>query len=333
MKAVLVDRYGGPEVMRWGEVERPEAGPGEVLVRVFAAGVNQADLTARANRYPERTPVPGIYFYPFRSLPAVPGIEAAGTVEAVGPGVTRWKVGDRICGITGTGAYAEYARMLDWVAMPIPEGVDFVQAASIPVAFLTAWLAICELMRVRRGETLLIHAVGAGVGQAMVQLGTLIGARVLGTEIAQDKLERAATLGMVAGCNSRDQDFVAWVLDQTGGRGVDAIVDTLGGPVFAGSLRALALNGRVVPLSVTLGPTPEIELGQIIGKHLTVSGMSMAAVLTPDRIRRFTQEVLSTIPALLQPVVDRAFPVSDAPESHRYLAAGAHFGKVVLAIE
>ena len=333
MKAVLIDRYGGPEELRWGEAERPSPAPGEILVRVRAAGVNQADLTARANRYPERTPVPGIYFYPLRSLPAIPGIEIAGEVAELGLGVTRWKVGDRVCGISGSGGYAEYARMLEWVAMPIPDGLDFVAGAAIPVAFLTAWLAICELMNVRRGETLLVHAVGAGVGQAMVQLGTLLGARVIGTEIAAEKLERAAALGLAAGCNSREQDFVAWALDQTAGRGVDAVVDTLGGAVFAGSLRALALNGRIVPLSTTLGATPEIELGQIIGKHLSVFGMSMAAVLTPDRIARFRREVLSAVPSLLRPVVDRSFPMADAAESHRYLAAGAHFGKIVLTLE
>lgn len=333
MKAVLIDQYGGPEVMRWGEASAPEPGPGEVLVRVHAAGVNQADMTARANRYPARTAVPGIYFYPFRSLPAIPGIEIAGVVESLGEGVTRWQPGDRVCGISGTGAYAEYARMLEWVAMPIPEGIGFVEAASIPVAFLTAWIAISELMNVRRGETLLIHAVGAGVGQAMVQFGALIGAWVLGTEIAADKLERAAALGMQAGCDSRTTDFVAWAMEQTGGRGVDAIVDTLGGPVFAANLRALALHGRMVPLSTSLGPASEIEIGQIIGKYLRIFGMSTAAVLSPGRIRRFTGEVLTAMPSLLKPVVDRTFPMADAPDAHRYLAAGQHFGKVVLELD
>lgn len=333
MKAVLIDQYGGPEVMRWGDAERPTPGPGEILVRVRAAGVNQADLTARANRYPERTPVPGIYFYPFRSLPAIPGIEVAGEVVERGPGVTRWSLGDRVCGISGTGGYAEYARMLEWVAMPVPDGLDFVAGAAIPVAFLTAWLAICELMNVRRGETLLVHAVGAGVGQAMVQLGALVGARVIGTEIAPEKLERAKALGLSAGCNSREEDFVAWAVRETDGRGVDAVVDTLGGPVFAGSLRALALNGRIVPLSTTLGATSEVELGQIIGKHLAVFGMSTAAMLTPDRIRRFGREVLSAIPSVLTPVVDRVFAMDEAAEAHRYLAAGRHFGKVVLSLE
>jgi NADPH:quinone reductase-like Zn-dependent oxidoreductase len=166
-----------------------------------------------------------------------------------------------------------------------------------------------------------------------VQLGTLIGARVIGTEIAPEKLERAAALGLAAGCNTREHDFIAWAIDQTGGRGVDAVVDTLGGPVFAGSLRALAMNGRIVPLSTTLGGTPEIELGQIIGKHVSVFGMSTAAMLTPDRITRFRREVLSAFPAQLTPIVDRTFPMADAAESHRYLAAGAHFGKIVLTLE
>ncbi|MCS6801145.1 MAG: NAD(P)H-quinone oxidoreductase [Chloroflexota bacterium] len=332
MKAVVIEQYGGPEVMRWGDADRPSLGAGEILVRVRAAGVNQADLTARANRYPERTPVPGIYFYPFRSLPAIPGIEIAGEVVELGPGVTRWNIGDRVCGIAGSGGYAEYARMLDWVAMPIPAGLDFVAGAAIPVAFLTSWLALSELINLRRGETLLVHAVGAGVGQALVQLGKLIGARVIGTEIVAEKIARAKALGLDAGCNSREEDFVAWALRETEGRGVDAVVDTLGGPVFAASLRALALNGRIVPLSTTLGATPEIELGQLIGKHLAVFGMSTAAMLTPDRVRRFQREVLSAFPALLTPVVDRTFPMAEAAEAHRYLAAGAHFGKVVLTL-
>ncbi|GIW10014.1 MAG: zinc-binding dehydrogenase [Chloroflexi bacterium] len=332
MRAIVIDQYGEPEVMRWGEVPTPEPAPGEILVRVQAAGVNQADLTARAGRYPERLPVPGIYFYPLRTLPAVVGIEAAGVVAALGPGARGWQVGDRVCGFTGSGAYAEYATMLDWVALPIPEGMSFVEGAAIPVAFLTAWLALCELMNVRRGETLLVHAVGAGVGQAMVQLGVLLGARVIGTEAVDEKLERAAALGLAAGCNARQQDFVAWALEQTGGRGVDALVDTLGGPVFAASLRALALNGRLVPLSTSLGGTPEIELGQIIGKHLKVFGMSAAAMLSPDRIARFRREVLSALPTLLRPVVDRVFPIEQAAAAHRYLAGATHFGKVVLAL-
>jgi NADPH:quinone reductase-like Zn-dependent oxidoreductase len=330
VKAVTISRFGGPEVLEIGEVEEPVAGPGEILVDVAAAGVNQADMTARAGRYLERTPVPGVHFYPLKTFPGVLGVELSGTVAALGPGVTQWKIGDRVCGIGATGAYAEKARMMAWAAMPVPEGISLVEAASIPIAFLTVWIAFRELADVRRGDTVLVQAVGAGVGQAAVQFTHLLGARVLGTEISDEKLEKAAGIGLDAGCNAARQDFVAWVMEQTNGVGVDAIIDTLGAAVFNQNLAALSKEGRLVCLSTATGAEPTIELGRIIGNHLKVYGMSTAAMMTPDRIRRFSREVLSVMPGQLRPVIDSTYSLSDAADAHRYLAGAAHFGKIVL---
>lgn len=330
MKAVTISQFGGPEVLEVRDMPEPVAGPGEILVNVAAAGVNQADMTARAGRYLERTPVPGVHFYPLKTFPGVLGVELAGTVAALGPGVTKWKVGDRVCGIGATGAYAGQARMMDWAAMPVPDGISLVEAASVPIAFLTVWIAFRELADVRRGDTVLIQAVGAGVGQAAVQFTHLLGARVLGTEISDEKLEKAAKIGLDAGCNALKQDFVAWVQEQTGGVGVDAIIDTLGAAVFNQNLAAMAKEGRLVCLSTATGAEPTIELGRIIGNHLRVFGMSTAAMMTPDRIRRFSREVLSVMPGQLRPVIDRVFPLEEAAEAHRYLAGANHFGKIVL---
>lgn len=324
MRAVVIERPGGPEVLRVTEVPDPRPGPEEIVVRVAAAGVNRADLLQRAGRYPAP---PG--------WPAdIPGLEYAGEVEALGEGATRWAAGDRVMGLVGGGACAERVAVHEATAIPVPPGLTFEQAAAIPEAFLTAHDALHTLIALRHGETLLIHGVGSGVGTAGVQLGRRAGARVIGTSRSAWKLERAAALGLDVAIDSSTEDVAEAVLRATAGAGVDAVLDLVGGGYFGASLRALATGGRIALIGLVAGARAEVELRQILTKRATIRGATMRPRPIGERIAlaaAFTRDIVPLFEAgALQPTVDAVMPMADAARAHERVAANENFGKVVL---
>ncbi len=311
MRAIIHTAAGGPEVLQLGEAPTPVPGPEQVRVRVEAAGLNRADILQRRGRYPAP---PG--------WPAdIPGLEYAGTVELLGPGVTRWRVGDRVMGLVGGGAHAEYVVVHQDETMAIPAALDSAHAAAIPEAFLTAWDALVIRGKLQRGERVLLHAVGSGVGTAAVQLAHWLGATSIGTSRSADKLRQAALLGLDEsictgdpgpGESTRTGDPGLGGSMRTGdpGRGgsmstgdpvgrpyptVDVIVDVLGGPAFAANLEALAPRGRLVLLGFLQGPSVEVSLEPILRKRLEIIGSVMRTRALTERIplvRAFTEQVL-----------------------------------------
>ena len=322
MRAVVIPEFGGPEVLRLANVPDPEPLQGEILVRVRASGVNRADLLQRRGLYP---PPPG--------ESEVPGLEFAGEVEEAGAGVTRWRKGDRVMGIVGGGGYAERVAVNERVAVAVPEGMPWSMAGAIPEVYMTAFDAVFRQAGLKRGETLLIHAVGSGVGTAAAQLGRRAGAYVIGTSRTAAKVERAVGLGVDLGLDGRG----AWerrVGKETGGRGADVILDLVGAPYLARNQAAIAVGGRHVVVGVPGGSRAEIDLRALMARRARLFGTVLRARGVEEKAalaEEFSAEVLPGFPdGRLLPVIDRVYSVSRAADAHRRMEANRNFGKIVM---
>lgn len=324
MRAIVITAPGGPEVLEEREVATPEPGPAEIRVRIHAAGVNRADLLQRRGRYPAPPGVPA----------DVPGLEYAGTVEAVGAGARRWEVGERVMGLVGGGAYAEAVVVDEREALPIPDGLSFEEAAAIPEAFMTAHDALFSLIGIEPREILLVHAVGSGVGTAALQLARAAGVRVIGTSRTAWKLERAAELGLELGIDTSREDFVETVLRHTGGEGVHAILDLVGGPRLNDNLRVLRPRGHMAMVGLVAGASAELDMGLLLRQRLVLMGTVMRSRSLEEKIasarafRQFGIPLLET--GRIRPILDTIYPMREVAEAHRRVEANANFGKVVL---
>jgi putative PIG3 family NAD(P)H quinone oxidoreductase len=324
MRAVIYTGAGGPEVIRIGEVPKPEVRPEHIRVRVHAAGLNRADLIQRRGQY---AAPPG--------WPAdIPGMEYAGEVEAV-RGTSKWKVGDRVMGLVGGGAQAELVTVHQDETLPIPPGLSYPEAAAIPEVFLTAYDALVTRGRLASGERVLIHAVGSGLGTAAAQIAKHLGATVVGTSRSADKLARATIYGLDAGIDTSQSGFRDAVGDP-----VNVILDVLGGPAFADNLHVLAPRGRLVMLGFLAGSRTTADLGPILRKRLEVIGTMMRIRGLEERaplVREFTERMLPLFDhriehsTPLRPVLERTYPMTELAEAHRALEANETFGKVVVA--
>lgn len=323
MKAVVMREPGDPEVLELRDVPRPEPGPGEVRVRVASSGLNRADLLRRRGRYPASPGTP----------PDILGLEIAGTVDALGPGDTPLAVGDEVMGILGGGAYAEYAISPAVTLVPTPRGMPPVTAGAIPEVFMTAFDAVFLQEGLQAGETLLVHAVGSGVGTAAVQLGARAGATVIGTSRTPEKLERAAALGMTHGVLADDR-WPERVLELTGGRGANVILDLVGGPYPAGNQRVVAERGRHIVVGVPGGSDAQISLGALMGRRASIRGTLLRVRSVEEKralAEAFARDVLPSFETGdLQPIIDRVYPERDAAEAHRHMESNESFGKILL---
>lgn len=324
MKAVVITRPGGPEVLELREVPAPAPGPHEVLVEVRAAGVNRADVLQRMGRYPAPAGVPA----------DIPGLEYAGEVAGLGEGVTRWKAGDRVMGLVGGGAYAERVTAHEETSLAVPEGWSFDEAGAVPEVFLTAYDALIRQAALAAGERVLIHAVGSGVGTAALQVAKAFGATVIGTSRSAAKLKRAQPLGLDVAVDTSRERFGDAVARATGGRGVDLVLDLIGGPLFNETLGALAPRGRLILVGLTAGRSAEVDLGVVLNQRLRLTGTTMRSRPLAERAAltaAFARDLLPLFAnGTLRPVVDQAFPMASAAEAHRRMEADAHFGKLVL---
>lgn len=326
MKAIVITRPGGPEVLELQEVQAPEPAAGEMLVRVRAAGVNRADLLQRLGQYPA----------PFGAPATIPGLEYAGEVATLGTGVRGWKVGDRVMGLVPGGGYAEFVATHEAVALRVPAEWTFEQAAATPEVFITAYDALLRQMLLRAGERVLIQAVGSGVGTAALQLAASIHARTFGTSRSAAKLERAKALGLEVAIDTSHEDFVEVIRRTTDGEGVDVVLDLVGGPALAGNVQVLARGGRMIVVGLTGGRSAPFDLGAVLSKRLTIVGTVLRARTLDEKIAvtaAFAQEILPLLEAgMVRPVVDRTYALADAAEAHRRLESNAPFGKLVLTV-
>jgi putative PIG3 family NAD(P)H quinone oxidoreductase len=327
MRAIVIDQPGGPEVLVMREVPTPEPARGEVRVRVRATAVNRADLLQRLGHYPA----------PEDSPADIPGLEYAGEIDAVGEGVSELKVGDRVFGLAGGGTYAEQLVVHARTVAKMPDGLSFTDAAAIPEAFITAWDAMVTQGGLIAGETVLISAVGSGVGTAAVQLARAIGARSIGTARTATKLARAHALGLDDGIVAENNRFAAGVLGATGGRGVEVILELVGGAYLAEDLACSAAQARIILVGLLAGRGVELDLGTVLRKRLRIQGTALRSRPLEEKIEANRAFVRSVVPLIarkiVHPVIDRVMPLADAGEAHRYVATNEGFGKVVLAID
>jgi NADPH2:quinone reductase len=324
MRAILISRPGGPEVLEQRDRSLPEPGTGQIRVRVHASALNRADLMQRQGSYPAPPGAPA----------DIPGMEYAGVVDALGEGTTLWRLGDRVMGIVGGGAHAEYLVTHEREALPVPAGLSWDDAASIPEAFLTAYDALFARLDVRTGERVLIHAVASGVGTATLQLARLAGAIVIGTSRSADKLARARALGLDHAVDASAGDWVAGVDAAIGANAVHAVVDLVGGNYVRGNLRVLAPRGRLAIVGLTAGWSTELDLGLVLGKRLRIVGTVLRSRPIEEKIalaREFADRAIHFFESgRLVPVVERVFSFADIRDAHALLESNSTFGKVVL---
>ena len=321
MRAAVISQPGGPEVFRVQEVADPVHGPDEVLVEVKASALNRADMTQREGRY---SAPPGV-------SSDIPGLEFAGVIIEVGTRVNGLVPGDRVFGLLGGGGYADRVVTHQLMAMPIPPDLDFVQAASIPEVFFTAYDALFNHCELKMGESVLIHAIGSGVGTAALQLAHQAGAYVYGTAGSAEKLTKAAELGLDVGINYNEQDFAQIIRERTGGAGVEVVLDMVGAPYWERNLASLAIKGRMVLVGTMGGNKVETNLSLIMPKRLRVHGTALRPRPLEEKIALTHQIKRHVLPLIsdgrIRPVVDRSFPLDQVSEAHQYMETNANFGE------
>jgi putative PIG3 family NAD(P)H quinone oxidoreductase len=320
MRAIVISKPGGPEVLSVVERPAPEPSRAEVRVRVRATAVNRADLLQRMGAYPA----------PPDSPPDIPGLEIAGEVEAVGEGVERLRVGDRVMGLVGGGGYAEGVTSHERALAKIPDGMSFEDAAAVPEAFVTAYDAIVVQGELRGAQTLLVHAVGSGVGTAAVQLGRALGAHVVGTARGEDKLERAKELGMDVGVVVKDARFADKVPPPA------VVLELVGGAYVGEDVRCVQPMGRIVLVGLLAGGKGEIDLGLVLRKRVRIMGTVLRSRPLEEKIaamRVFESEVVPLLArGVVKPVVDCVMGFEEAGKAHERMASNAGFGKIVLRV-
>jgi NADPH:quinone reductase len=325
MTAIEISKPGGPEVLV--PVERPMPKPthGEVLIKVAAAGINRPDVMQRNGQYP---PPPG--------ASDIPGLEIAGTVAALGPGVDRYKVDDAVCGLVAGGGYATYCVAPAVQCLPVPKGLSMVEAAAIPETFMTVWPNLFERGRLQGGERVLVHGGTSGIGTTAIQLASAAGARVFATAGSKAKCEACEQLGAERGIDYKTEDFVAVIKDVTKGQGVDVVLDLIGTQYFAKNLEVLGIEGRLVQIATQSGIKAEINLLAVMQKRLHISGSTLRPRPIQDkaRIARKLEEHAWPLfeSGRIKPVIDSTYPLKDASQAHARMDSSQHIGKIVLTV-
>ena len=325
MTAIEIAEPGGPEVLRPTTRPLPSYGEGDVLIKVAAAGVNRPDCMQREGGYP---PPPG--------APDIPGLELAGSIVAVGPGVTGLAVGDQVCALVAGGGYAEYCAAAADLCLPLPTGFSMAEAAALPETFFTVWTNVFQRGRLQAGETILIHGGSSGIGTTAIQLAKHFGARVFVTAGSAEKCRACETLGADQAINYREADFVQTVKELTDGAGVDLILDMVGGDYMPRNVEALAVEGRLVQIAFLRSPKMEFNFLPMMLKRLTLTG----STLRPRTVAQkavIAEELHDQVWPLLnegkvKPVMDSTYPLADAAGAHARMESSGHIGKIVLEI-
>jgi NADPH2:quinone reductase len=326
MIAIEITQPGGPEVLVPVDRPEPTIGPGEVLVKVAAAGVNRPDVLQRQGRYP---PPPGIT--------DIPGLEIAGTIARIASGVTAWQVGDRVCALVSGGGYSEFCAVPAPQCLPVPRGMDFTHAAAIPETTFTVWTNVFERGKLSRGESILIHGGSSGIGTTAIQLARALGARVFATAGSAEKCAACEAIGAEHAVNYREGDFVAAVKEFTNGRGVDVVLDMVAGDYVQRNIEVLALDGRLVMIGRQGGVKSEIDIMPILRKRLILTGSTLRTRSIAEK-GALAQAVHQHVWPLFESgairvIVHQTFPLRDAAAAHRVMESSTHMGKLVLQVQ
>lgn len=324
MRAVVITAHGGPEVLEIQERQTPQPGVGEVRVRIHASALNRADISQRLGRYPA----------PPGSPPDIPGLEYAGEVDTLGRGSSLWNAGDRVMGIAGGGAHAEFLCVHEREVIPAPSGLSMEECAAIPEAFLTAYDALFDKLDLESGETVLIHAAGSGVGTAAIQLARGAGAATIGTSRSRSKLDKCLELGLTAGFHVRDDDWAQRLLGEIRPSSIHAVLDLVGASYLKGNLEVLGIRGRMVSVGLTAGSRAELDMGVLMRKRITLIGTVLRARPLEEKIslaRKFSERVVPLfVDKKLRPVIDRSVSFADIAAAHGAMESNETFGKIVL---
>jgi NADPH2:quinone reductase len=326
MTVIEVPEPGGAEAMQAGSRPVPQPAAGEVLIEVAAAGVNRPDIVQRAGHYP---PPPG--------ATDLLGLEVSGIVVAVGEGVTEWSVGDAVCALTPGGGYAEYCVTPARHCLPVPDGYDMVQAAALPETCFTVWHNVFQRGKLQSGETFLVHGGSSGIGTIAIQLAKQFGARVITTAGSDEKCKACEALGADLAINYREKDWVAAVKEFAGKKGVDLILDMVGGDYIQKNLSVLAWDGRVVNIAFLKGAKVELNLGLFMIKRQTLTASTLRAQ-SDDSKAKIAQELKEKVWPLVsdgrvKPVIFQTFPLRDVVEAHKLMESSAHIGKIMLLVK
>jgi putative PIG3 family NAD(P)H quinone oxidoreductase len=325
MICVEITEPGGPEVLKAVERPDPVAGPGEVLIRVAAAGVNRPDVLQRRGAYP-----------PPQGASDIPGLEVSGSIARVGEGVDGWREGDAVCALVWGGGYAELCVAPAPQCLRVPASIDLVAAAAIPETFFTVWTNVFERGRLQSGETALFHGGSSGIGTTAIQLASARGATVYVTVGSDDKARACEALGARRAINYRSQDFVDEIKQLTGGRGVNLILDIMGGSYLPRNLAALAVDGRLVQIGLMGGENGTVDLRRVLGRRLTITGSTLRPRSVEEKGQIAAALAREVWPLLesgrVKPIVYKTFPLAEAAAAHRLMESSEHIGKIVLTV-
>ncbi|MFP8966020.1 NAD(P)H-quinone oxidoreductase [Pokkaliibacter sp. CJK22405] len=324
MKAVEFRGAGGPEVIQLAQRPRPTPAANELLIRVEAAGVNRPDIFQREGAYP-----------PPQGASDIPGLEIAGEVVSVGACTNRFTVGDKVCGLVAGGGYAEYCTLAEDNALPIPQGLTSIEAASLPETFFTVWTNVVERGQLKAEQTLLVHGGSSGIGVTAIMIGKHLGARVIVTAGSDEKCRYCESLGADLAINYRDNDFVEAVQGFTDGRGAEVILDMVAGDYTERNFKAAATEGRIVQIALLKGKPASLNLGLLMAKRLTLTGSTLRSRSVAEKatIARAVERTLwPSLGKTLLPQIHKIFPLEETAEAHRLMESGTHLGKIVLTV-
>jgi len=321
MKAIVITEKGGPEVLKLMEVDKPEPQGNQVLIRIMAAGVNRSDVISRSSKG---------YGKPVEN--EVPGLEIAGVVEAVGADVERWKQGDKVCALVAGGGYAAYKTVDERLCLPIPDGLDFIEAAALPETIFTVWYNVFKTSRFKWGENFLVHGGTSGIGVTAIQMVVAMGGKAYATAGSVEKCEFCESLGASMAVNYKEEDFVALLKPV----GMDVILDMTGGENTLKNMEIMNPDGRMAYINAMTGTKSEIDILQLMSKRLQLTG-SMLKPQTDDFKAELTWEIETVIWPLvaegkIKPVVHQVFPLAEAADAHRLMESSTHIGKIILKV-
>ena len=323
MNYIQIEKHGDPEVLKPHSMPVPEPGPGEVLIKVAAAGVNRPDMMQRKGLYP---PPPG--------ATDVPGLEVSGTVVSVGQNVSEPTINSEVCALVTCGGYAEYCLAAASICLPVPEKISLVNAAGIPETFFTVWTNVFERGQLKARESLLVHGGSSGIGTTAIQLGKAFGATVYTTAGTSEKCEFCENLGAYVSINYREQDFSEEIKRLTEGKGVNVILDMVGGPYFPKNIRLLADEGRLVQIALMQGSKAEVDFRSLLLKRVTLTGSTLRPRSVEEKTK-IAQALQKNVWPLLEsgavrPIIHQTFPLKHASEAHRLMESSTHIGKILL---